>query len=112
MEEKRKYKRLEIDVSVQLERLDQDEITTLKYVHVDVKNLSRGGMGFDSSHELEPGTYYNVRIRIWTNEIIEAVIEIVRKKEGENKYQYGATFIGLSEADALKIDIYQMFNEL
>ena len=30
MEEKRKHKRLDIDVSVQLERLDEDGITTLK----------------------------------------------------------------------------------
>ena len=36
MEEKRRHKRLDIDVSVQLERLDEDGVTTLKYCHVDV----------------------------------------------------------------------------
>ena len=35
MEEKRRHKRLDIDVSVQLERLDEDGVTTLKYCHVD-----------------------------------------------------------------------------
>ena len=30
MEEKRRHKRLDIDVSVQLERLDEDGVTTLK----------------------------------------------------------------------------------
>jgi hypothetical protein len=27
-------------------------------------------------------------------------------------YQYGGSFIGMTETDALKIDIYQIFNEL
>ena len=44
MEEKRKHKRLDIDVSVQLERLDEDGVTTLKYCHVDVKDISRSGI--------------------------------------------------------------------
>ena len=32
MEEKRKNKRLDLDVNVQLERLDEDGVTTLKFV--------------------------------------------------------------------------------
>lgn len=31
MEEKRKNKRLDLDVNVQLERLDEDGVTTLKF---------------------------------------------------------------------------------
>lgn len=48
MEEKRKHKRLELDVTVELERLDEDGITTLKYMHVDVTDVSRSGVGFIS----------------------------------------------------------------
>ena len=44
MEEKRRHKRLDIDVSVQLERLDEDGVTTLKYCHVDVTDISRSGI--------------------------------------------------------------------
>ena len=36
MEERRKNKRLDLDVTVQLERLDTEDMTTLKYVRVDV----------------------------------------------------------------------------
>ena len=46
MEEKRKHKRLDIDVSVQLERLDEDGVTTLKYCNVDEKDTSRSGIAF------------------------------------------------------------------
>lgn len=112
MEEKRKHKRLELDVSVQLERLDEEGVTTLKYVHVDVSDISRSGIGFKSTQKLETGTYYDAKIQIWTKEVVDAVIEIVRRNDTENGYQYGATFVGMTETDALKIDIYQIFNDL
>lgn len=112
MEEKRKHKRLELDVSVQLERLDEEGVTTLKYVHVDVCDISRSGIGFKSAQKLETGTYYDAKIQIWTKEVVDAVIEIVRRNDTENGYQYGATFVGMTETDELKIDIYQIFNDL
>ena len=52
------------------------------------------------------------RIQIWTKEVIDAVIEIVRKQKMEDGTdKYGATFIGMSDTDAIKIDIYQVFRE-
>ena len=112
MEEKRKHKRLDLDVTVQLERLDKDGVTTLKYVHVDITDLSRSGIGFKASQPLDVGTYYDTKLTIWTKEVIDAVIEIVRRKDVEDGYEYGAEFIGMTDTDALKIDIYQIFNEL
>jgi hypothetical protein len=112
MEEKRKHKRLELDVNVQLERLDEEGITTLKYLHVDVTDVSKSGMGFTSTRELEIGTYYDTKIQIWTKEVVDAVIEIVRREKTDNGYQYGAVFIGMTDTDALKIEIYQIFNEV
>lgn len=112
MEEKRKHKRLDLDVTIQLERLDEDGVTTLKYIHVDVTDISRSGVGFKAAQELATGTYYDTKIQIWTKEVVDAVIEIVRCKEVEGGYQYGAVFIGMTDTDALKIDIYQIFNDL
>ena len=44
--------------------------------------------------------------------MIDAVIEIVRKQKIEDGTdKYGATFIGMSDTDAIKIDIYQVFRE-
>lgn len=112
MEEKRKHKRLDLDVTVQLERLDKDGVTTLKFVHVEITDLSRSGIGFKSNQALEVGTYYDTKLTIWTKEVIDAVIEIVRRKDVEDGFEYGAEFIGMTDTDALKIDIYQIFNEL
>jgi len=112
MEEKRKHKRLDLDVSIQLERLDEDGVTTLKYIHVNVTDISRSGLGFKSSQQLDVGTYYDTKIQIWTKEVVDAVIEIVRVGEENGEYHYGAIFIGMTDTDALKIDIYQIFNDL
>ena len=112
MTEKRRHKRLELDVSVQLERLDEDGITTLKYIHVDVSDISRSGIGFVARKKLEIGTYYDTKIQIWTKEVVDAVIEIVRCVEEGDTYRYGCEFIGLSDTDALKIDIYQIYNDI
>ena len=112
MEEKRKHKRLDLDVTVELERLDKEGVTTLKYIHVDIMDLSRSGIGFKANQLLEVGTYYDTKLTIWTKEVIDAVIEIVRCNETEDGYVYGAEFIGMTDTDALKIDIYQIFNEL
>jgi c-di-GMP-binding flagellar brake protein YcgR len=114
MEERRRHKRLDLDVSVELERLDTEGTTTLKFVHVDVTDLSKLGIGFQCDKQLEIGSFYDVRLTIWTKEIISSVIEIVRCVPSEDgaKYQYGCRFVGLSETDALKIEIYQIFDEL
>lgn len=113
MDEKRSSRRLDLDVTVELERIkDREEgVTTLKLVHVEITDLSKSGIGFVSSAKLEKGSFYNTKLQIWTKEVIDAIIEIVRCEEKDEKYHYGAKFVGMIEADALKIDIYQIFYE-
>ena len=109
--ERRKSKRLPLDVSIELEKLEIEDIITVKYLTVEVINLSRSGLAFKSQHELKIGSYYDTRIQIWTKEILDTVIEIVRVNEEDGMYVYGCSFVGMTETDTLKIDIYQMFNE-
>ena len=112
MDEKRNSRRLDLDVTVELERIDDHKgVTTLKLVHVDITDLSKSGIGFSSKAALEIGSYYNTKLQIWTKETIESVIEIVRCEELDGVYHYGAKFVGMIESDALKIDIYQIFYE-
>ena len=112
MDEKRNSRRLDLDVTVELERIDDTQgVTTLKLVHVDITDLSKSGIGFVAKPKLELGSFYNTKLQIWTKETIEAVIEIVRCDEVDGQYHYGAKFIDMIESDALKIDIYQIFYE-
>ena len=112
MEEKRHHKRFKGTFWLLSGWLSQDGTTTYDYTQVVVTDVSRGGIGFQSDEPLEVGEYYNTRIQIWTKEVIDAVIEIVRKQKMEDGTdKYGATFIGMSDTDAIKIDIYQVFRE-
>lgn len=112
MEERRRSKRLELDVTLELERLDDpDGITTLKYVHVKTIDLSKTGIGFLAQQKLEVGSFYNTKLEIWTKEIIDSIVKIVRCDEKEDGYHYGGIFVGMTDTDALKIAIYQMVND-
>ena len=99
-QERRRHKRLDLEVSVELERLDEGGVTTLKYATVNVVDISKSGVGFTSNEVLEVGSFYDVKLQIWTKEVINAVVEIVRR-----------SFVGMPETDSLKIEIYQIFNE-
>ena len=110
MEEKRRAQRLDLDVTIELSRIDSgNDLTTVKMARVDVVDLSRSGIGFTTKQELDIDSFYNTKIQIWTKDIIEAIIKIVRCKKEDDLYHYGATFVGMIDKDALKIDVYQMF---
>lgn len=111
MEEKRNSRRLDLDVSIELERLDQGDMTTLKMMKVEVFDLSGSGMGFMTTRPMDIGALYDTRIQIWTKEVIQTVIRIARCEQiSENEYHCGATFVGMADQDARKISIYEMLN--
>ena len=112
MDEKRKDRRVDLDVTLELNRIDsEDGVTTLKLVHVEVTDLSKSGIGFKTKQELKPGSIYNAKLQIWTKDIIDVIIKIVRCKREDKLYNYGAIFVGMIDKDALKIDVYRMFFE-
>ncbi|MBE5913984.1 MAG: PilZ domain-containing protein [Pseudobutyrivibrio ruminis] len=112
MEEKRKNKRLDIDVKVEIERIDEANITTVKYMEVEVTNISKTGLAFRVKDvEFEEGACFDARIQIWTKETIDTVFKVVRvNKLEDGMYEYGCIFVGMTDTDALKIEIYQLFN--
>lgn len=114
MEEKRKNKRLDIDVKVEIERIDEANITTVKYMEVEVTNISKTGLAFRVPDvEFEVGACFDARIQIWTKETIDTIFKVVRVNKLENDvYDYGCIFVGMTDTDALKIEIYQLFNDV
>lgn len=110
MMEKRKYRRSELKATIQLRQCNGIEH---KKISVDVNDLSREGLGFLSTNDLNIGDYYDTEIVIWTKEVIEVVIKIVRKTElpDKNTISYGGEFIGLSENEKFRIDVYQCVEE-
>ncbi len=113
MEEKRKNKRLDIGVKVEIERIDEANVTTVKYMEVEVTNISKTGLAFRVPDvEFEEGACFDAKIQIWTKETIDTIFKVVRvNKLEDGTYEYGCIFVGMTDTDALKIEIYQLFND-
>ncbi|MCR4741201.1 MAG: PilZ domain-containing protein [Lachnospiraceae bacterium] len=108
MQEKRRNKRLELDAHLIMKRLDSGKN---ERIPVDVLDLSKSGIGFSCNQMLEMGAIYEAELRIWTKEVILCFVNITRMDQRENTIVYGATFVGLTDNDACKIQIYDMFQE-
>ncbi|MDE6208475.1 MAG: PilZ domain-containing protein [Lachnospiraceae bacterium] len=116
MHEKRKSRRLDIDVKIKLNQVKNlkkvDDINKDK-INVTLVNISRDGLAFKSYEELKLNTFYDVNIVLWTKENFKSVIEIVRMEsiDDDNEILYGCRFIGIRPADQLKIQIYEILND-
>ena len=112
MSEKRNAKRLDLDVTIELERIDKVQGTsTIEHLKVETVDLSKSGIGFISDKELELDSFYNTKLQIWTKETISTIIKVVRRVETEEGYRYGAFFVGMTEKTELKIGIYEILHE-
>ena len=105
MEEKRRSKRMDIDVTISLKAIENGDNSGKTY-DVEVMNISKGGMAFKCDEELVIHGFYDTQITIWTKEKINTVIEVLHKDEES----YGAKFVGMPAADQFKIEVYELFN--
>ncbi len=106
--ERRKSKRMQMESKLVIKRLDGgvDE-----EVSIEVVDVSKSGVGFVCSNPLLIGAVYESFLTIWTKEVLHAFLQIVRIELKEDKYFYGATFVGMPEMDAARIEVYQTISE-
>ena len=82
-------------------------------VEIDIVDVSKTGIGFTCETALEIGEVYETYLRIWTQEVLHAFLEIVRiEKKEANLYAYGGIFIGMPEMDAARIEVYDTVESL
>ena len=108
MEERRRSKRTDLKSRLLVKRLDSDE---QEEIGVDVKNVSKTGIGFYCDDILDMGAVYEAYLTIWTKEVIHAFIEIVRIEKVVDTYEYGGLFIGMPEIDLQSRDVYNVVND-
>jgi len=108
MEERRRSKRTDLKSKLLVKRLDSGE---QEEIGVDVKNVSKTGIGFYCDDILDMGAVYEAYLTIWTKEVIHAFIEIVRIEKVVDTYEYGGLFIGMPEIDLQRIDVYNVVND-
>lgn len=108
MEERRRSKRTELRSKLLVKRLDSGGH---EEVGVEVKNVSKTGIGFYCDEILDIGAVYEAYLTIWTKEVIHAFIEIIRIEKDVDTYDYGGLFIGMPEFDLQRIDVFNVVND-
>lgn len=108
MDDRRKSKRTELITALIIKRLDDNSNYE---VVVSVNDVSRSGIGFQCSEQLQIGEIYECYMTIWTKEVIHTFLQIVRVGQRPGGYSYGATYVGMTDADAARIETYQIIQE-
>lgn len=107
MDERRKSKRTGMASRLVIKRLDDGKSNE---VAINIIDVSKSGIGFECSESLTVGEVYESYLTIWTKEVLHAFLQIVRIDMNEDIYSYGAVFIGMSEMDSARIEVYQTVN--
>lgn len=103
MEERRRANRRPLNHELVIKRIDGNSHDEVK---VRVVDLSKCGIGFECNDELIKGSVYEGSLTIWTKETIDILIEVVRIERFNSGFHYGATFLGMSENDKYRIELF------
>ncbi len=106
--ERRKSKRMHMDSRLVIKRLDGG---SSEEVDIEISDVSKTGVGFICQAPLLIGTVYESYLTIWTKEVLHAFLQIVRIELKDDKYYYGASFVGMPEMDAARIETYQTLTD-
>lgn len=111
MEERRRNDRIELESKLVMKRLNGDSQDS-EEVLIDIIDVSKTGVGFNCGKALSIGEVYEAYLRIWTQEVLHAFLEIVRIEKVGASFSYGAIFIGMPEMDAARIEVYDTVNRM
>lgn len=100
MQEKRRYKRLPIQLKLEVSEVfkqDNDVIRDLN-AEILVFDISKAGIGFTASTFIPEGYYFNATIVLESSEqkILTVVKILHREKVEDELYRYGCEFTGLA----------------
>lgn len=109
MSEKRRAKRLPVDITLRVETLYKQDNVKLEAVNetIEVTNISKTGVGFISLTELPLGFYFNARITIDDEKFFYSVLKIIRKDVEGDHWHFGCEFVGLADVLSGCIDDYE-----
>lgn len=109
MEERRRGNRRKLVSKLIVRRLDNNQN---EEIEIEIVDVSKSGIGFQSDQLLGIGAVYEGFLRIWTQEVIHAFLEIVRIEKKEKGFHYGAIFIGMPASDSSRIEVYDTVESL
>ena len=105
MEDKRKHKRLELTGEIMLKELGGTGEATP--AQIEIHDCSTDGIGFTTDAQLVIGHNYEANLTLWTKEVLHVFIQIVRASKEGDVFHYGGIFIGMPDADKMRIEVYE-----
>lgn len=110
MKERRRFKRLPVEIKLTIESLYRQNSESLDELNesIVVTDISKTGLGFSSSAELPMDYYFNARIEIDDERKFYGVMKIIRKVQDEDgAYHFGCEFVGMADILTGCLDDYQ-----
>lgn len=108
-DERRKFKRLPINIKLIIESLYKQDAETVDHLNetITVTNISKSGIGFICDHDMPLDYYFNAKIIIDDEKYFFSVLKIIRKSSEDNHFNYGCEFVGLADILSRSIDDYE-----
>lgn len=109
MEERRRCKRLPINLELEINKLFRQDNKVIADINkeIEVIDISKTGIGFISKTNFPLDYYFNAKIEFDEKKFFYCVIKIIRKVQKEDRYLFGCEFIGLAEFLSDKVDEYE-----
>ena len=109
MDDRRRSNRRELISKLIVRRLDG---SGREVIEIEITDVSKTGIGFTCEKKLDISAVYEAHLRIWTQEVIHAFLEIVRIEKNGIGYGYGALFIGMPENESVRIETYDTIESM
>lgn len=108
MEEKRKFTRLPLKLELTISSLFKQDYELISGINedIEVKNISKSGIGFTCPHALPLNYYFDAKIQLTEDKYFYAVLKIVRLEKTDTGYFTGCEFVGLADILSMRVDWY------
>ena len=109
IQDKRRSRRLPINVSLNISDLYIQDKLVIPGLEspINVIDISKHGIGFNSECILPDGYYFDARIDLGSGKVIDTVVKIVRSEAvDKDLFHYGANFENIPEDISQDIDEY------
>ena len=107
MEERRKYNRFPLKLELTISTLFKQDYELVPNINesIQVKNISKSGIGFLCSNELPVNYYFDAKIQLTPDKHFYAVLKILRVDKVDEGYFVGCEFIGLADILSMRVDL-------
>ncbi len=99
MSEKRRSKRLQVDLNLDISSLFKQDNIRVDNIDapIEVINISKDGIGFKSKSLLPIDYYFNAKLKLGDEDSsLYCVVKIIRQDAGDDAtFMYGAEFVGM-----------------